>query len=156
MAVQQADVLAAGAEFDVAGAQVAGDERSVADGGGAWEIMTGARMPEGLDSVVPVERIEVLARNGEGRPARIRLAAEVRPGDNVRLRGQDVESGTTVLRAGTVVDSAAVMVLSSLGVDRVAVRRRRTPGGAGPEPVAAQREAFRARIEADRVRAAPR
>src|SRR5690606_21432702 len=117
-------VLAAGAEFDVAGAQVAGDERSVADGGGAWEIMTGARMPEGLDSVVPIERIEVLARDAHGRPARIRLAAEVRPGDNVRLRGQDVEQGTTVLQPGTVIDAAAVMVLSSLGVDRVAVRRR--------------------------------
>src|SRR5690606_35714835 len=90
----------------------------------AWEIMTGARMPEGLDSVVPVERIEVIGRDDAGRPSRIRLAADVRPGDNVRLRGQDVESGTTVLRAGTVVDSAAVMVLSSLGVDRVAVRRR--------------------------------
>jgi argininosuccinate lyase len=38
----------------------------------------------------------------------------------------------------------------------VAVRRRRTPGGAGPEPVAAQREAFRARIDADRARVAKR
>lgn len=115
--------IAAGTEFEVVGAQVAGDERSVA-GDGAWEIMTGARMPDGLDSVIPVERIEVLARDGEGRPARIRLAAEVRPGDNVRLRGQDVEQGTTVLQPGTVIDAAAVMVLSSLGVDRVAVRRR--------------------------------
>ncbi|WP_132999392.1 gephyrin-like molybdotransferase Glp [Luteimonas arsenica] len=116
--------VAAGTEFDVAGAQVAGDEATAAGEGGAWEIMTGARMPAGLDSVVPVERIEVIGRDDAGRPSRIRLTADVKPGDNVRLRGQDVESGTTVLRAGTVVDSAAVMVLSSLGVDRVAVRRR--------------------------------
>ena len=117
-------VLAAGTEFEVAGAQVAGDEASRAGDSGAWEIMTGARMPEGLDSVVPIERVEVLARDGEGRPSRIRLAAEVAPGDNVRLRGQDVEEGTAVLQAGRVVDAAAVMVLASLGVDRVAVRRR--------------------------------
>ena len=116
-------VVAAGAEFDVAGAQVAGDEAARADGG-AWEIMTGARMPEGLDSVVPVERVEVLARDGQGRPARIRLSADVQPGDNVRLRGQDVERGVTVLQPGTPVDSAAVMVLASLGVDSVPVRRR--------------------------------
>jgi argininosuccinate lyase len=38
----------------------------------------------------------------------------------------------------------------------VAVRRRRTPGGAGPEPVATQREAFRRRIDIDRDRAATR
>ena len=34
----------------------------------------------------------------------------------------------------------------------VAVRRRTSPGGAGPKPVAIQREAFRERIEADRAR----
>lgn len=34
----------------------------------------------------------------------------------------------------------------------VAVRRRSSPGGAGPEPVAVQREAFRERIEADLLR----
>lgn len=116
--------LPAGAEFEVAGSQVAGDEASQAVGTGAWEIMTGARVPGGLDSVVPVERVEVLARDGDGRARRIRLTADVQPGDNVRLRGQDVERGTTVLAAGRPVDAAAVMVLASLGVDRVAVRRR--------------------------------
>lgn len=34
----------------------------------------------------------------------------------------------------------------------VAVRRRRSPGGAGPDPVAIQLESFRERIEADRLR----
>jgi argininosuccinate lyase len=34
----------------------------------------------------------------------------------------------------------------------VAVRRRRTPGGGGPEPVAAQLERFRHRLDADRAR----
>ena len=33
-----------------------------------------------------------------------------------------------------------------------AVRRRTTPGGAGPEPVAAQLEAFAGRLAADRRR----
>lgn len=115
--------IAAGAEFDVAGAQVAGDEAATADTG-AWEIMTGARMPEGLDSVVPVERVDIIARDLGGRPSRIRLSADVQPGANVRLRGQDVERGTVVLEPGRPVDSAAVMVLASLGIDSVAVRRR--------------------------------
>ena len=39
--------LAAGATFDVAGAQAAGDAHAVAQSG-AWEIMTGARLPDGL------------------------------------------------------------------------------------------------------------
>ncbi|MGY1529435.1 molybdopterin molybdotransferase MoeA [Luteimonas sp. A649] len=115
--------IAAGTEFDVAGLQVAGDDGTTA-GVGAWEIMTGARMPEGLDSVVPVERVEVLAQDAEGRPRRIRLAFEVGPGDNVRLAGEDVAHGTEVLQPGTRVGAAQVMVLASLGAGTVAVRRR--------------------------------
>src|SRR5690606_31949130 len=84
----------------------------------------GARMPQGLDSVVPVERVEVLAQDAEGRPRRIRLAADVGPGDNVRLAGEDVAAGTQVLQPGTRIGAAQVMVLASLGVDTVAVRRR--------------------------------
>ena len=115
-------VIAAGTEFDVAGLQVAGD--GAAAGAGAWEIMTGARMPDGLDSVVPVERVEALRQDADGRPGRIRLAADVPPGDNVRLAGEDVAAGTTVLQPGTPIGAAQVMVLASLGIDTVAVRRR--------------------------------
>ena len=56
--------LAAGAEFDVAGAQAAGDAHAVAHSG-AWEIMTGARLPDGLDAVIPIEPVEVLARDSQ-------------------------------------------------------------------------------------------
>jgi len=116
-------VLAAGREFDVRGSQVAGDEASSA-ADGAWEIMTGARMPDGLDSVVPIERVEVLSRDGDGRPARIRLTADVGPGDNVRLRGEDVARGAAVMPAGRRIGANELMVLASLGREAVAVRRR--------------------------------
>ena len=117
------EVLAAGREFDVSGAQVAGDEAAAADDG-AWEIMTGARMPGGLDSVVPVERVEVLERDKGGRPLRIRLSADVPSGDNVRLRGEDIASGAPAVAAGSRIGAAELMVLASLGVTAVAVRRR--------------------------------
>ncbi len=115
--------LEAGRSFEVAGAQAAGDGR-VEAGTGAWEIMTGARMPDGLDSVVPVERVDILERDAAGRPSRIRLAADVAPGDNVRLRGEDIASGAAVMAAGTRIDPAGLMVLASLGIESVQVRRR--------------------------------
>ena len=117
------EVLAVGREFDVRGSQVAGDAAATA-GEGAWEIMTGARMPDGLDSVVPIERVEILARTGEDRPSRIRLAADVRPGDNVRLRGEDIARGAPAVPAGRRIGANELMVLASLGVPSIAVRRR--------------------------------
>lgn len=115
--------LRAGTEFEVAGAQAAGDAH-VAEAHGAWEIMTGARMPEGLDAVVPVEQVEVLACDAGGRPLRIRLAADVEPGQHVRLRGEDVMRGATVIESGTRLAPQHLMVMAALGVQSVAVARR--------------------------------
>lgn len=118
-----ADGVRAGEEFVVAGAQAAGDAQ-VQGTHGAWEIMTGARVPDGMDAVVPVELVEVLARDGEGRPQRIRLGSDVGRGQNVRQLGEDVRRGSVVLAAGTLVEAQQLMLLAALGVRSVAVARR--------------------------------
>lgn len=114
--------LAAGSEFDVHGWQAAGDLAAVATRG-AWEIMTGARLPQGLDSVVPVEQVDT-ELDEEGRPRRIRLRAAVSPGQHVRLRGQDVQTGEQVLAAGTVLDTNAITLLHAIGTAQVQVTMR--------------------------------
>lgn len=111
-----------GTAFAVQGWQAAGD--AGAEGGeGAWEIMTGARMPVGLDTVVPIENVEILASE-DGRPTRIALKSVVKPGQNVRLRGQDVEEGERVLQAGQALDINARTLLHAIGVAEVAVVAR--------------------------------
>jgi molybdopterin molybdotransferase len=114
-------VLAQGREFAVAGSQAAGDGLAayVHD---ACEIMTGASLPDGLDSVVPVEQVSVLQRDGDDRPRRIRLDAAVAPGAHVRRRGQDVAVGDRVALAGTRIAPASHMLLAALGVATLAVR----------------------------------
>lgn len=118
---------AAGSAFDVAGAQAAGDAQVGATQGaastGAWEIMTGARIPDGLDAVVPVEQVEVLAHTSDDRPLRIRVLAEVPQGQHVRRHGEDVARGQRVLAAGTRLQAPQMMLLAALGVAEVAARR---------------------------------
>lgn len=114
--------IAAGTEFEVTGSQAAGDAKQIADAG-AWEIMTGARMPRGLDSVVAVENIEVLAERA-GRPLRIKLKADVTPGHNVRLCGEDVAAGQTVIAAGQHLDVVQITLLHALGIAQVDVVAR--------------------------------
>lgn len=116
------DAADQGAEFDIRGWQAAGDDGAVADAG-AWEIMTGARLPEGLDSVVPIEDVEVL-QTADGRPTRIRLRAVVTPGQFVRRRGQDVATGEQILAGGTLLDTNAVTLLHAIGIGTVSVRAR--------------------------------
>jgi molybdopterin molybdotransferase len=112
-----------GSEHPVRGSLAAGDAVPGARSG-ACEIMTGARLPDGLDAVVAVERTDVLQAQPDGTPRRIRLLDDVTPGQNVRRTGSDVSRGASVLAAGTVIEPAQIMLLAALGITRLAVVRR--------------------------------
>jgi molybdopterin molybdotransferase len=110
-------VVSAGTELDIEGEQAAGDGVASAHDG-AWEIMTGARLPDGLDRVIPVEQTERLS------PSRIRLLADVTPAQNVRHAGSDVRQGETVIAAGTTLAPHHLMLLAALGISKVSVAER--------------------------------
>jgi molybdopterin molybdotransferase len=83
-------------------------------------IMTGAVMPEGLDTVVPQEFTQ---SEGDGQAVRIPAGA-VRSGDNRRLRGEDLARGSSALRAGRLLRPADLGLLASLGQAEVPVFRK--------------------------------
>ena len=104
----------------IAGTSLAGQSVvSVVPPGFCVRIMTGAVMPDGLDTVVPQEFTTLLD------DGRISVSAGlVRIGDNRRLRGEDLARGESALRAGRIVKPADLGVLASLGRAEVAVFRR--------------------------------
>lgn len=121
-ALSAGGALDAGSEHNVGGSQAAGDAASGANQC-AWEIMTGAQLPDGLDTVVPVERTELLGQGDDGLPMRIRLLEPVAPGANVRLACSDVARGVRVLPAGVRIAPAHVMLLAALGITCVDAAR---------------------------------
>lgn len=86
--------------------------------GQAVRIMTGAVMPRGLDTVVPLE----LCRT-EGEQV-IVAPGTIRAGENRRRQGEDLARGKPALRAGRVLRPADLGLVASLGFERVSVRRR--------------------------------
>jgi len=112
-----------GSEYPVTGLTAAGDGVARA-GEGAWRIMTGAPMPDGCNTVVPVEQITVLAEDADGAPLRIRLDAEVPRGQHIRRAGEDVARGARVLDAGSRLNPEALALLAALGIGDLAVQRR--------------------------------
>jgi molybdopterin molybdotransferase len=91
--------------------------------GEAARIMTGAPVPAGADSIVMVEQTESLENEGStGGTVAIKRAAV--QGDHVRLAGEDVSVGETVLRTGEVINAASVGLMAALGFARVDVYRR--------------------------------
>lgn len=85
--------------------------------GTAIRIMTGAPLPDGADTVVPVE---ATAQDGD----RVRITAPARRGSNVRRAGEDLREGEELLPKGFVLTPAALGVLASVGLAEVPVHPR--------------------------------
>lgn len=82
--------------------------------GTAIRIMTGAPMPAGADTVVPVE----LTDGGE---TEVTINAPENVGACIRKAGEDVFSGQLVLSAGVVLSPRSIALLAAVGKGRVHV-----------------------------------
>ncbi len=83
------------------------------------EVMTGAVLPRGCDTVVPVEQI----RMADGR-ALIREGCQPQPGRFVHRRGTDALKGAVLLTAGTRLAAPELAIAASAGRAAVSVSRR--------------------------------
>ena len=93
--------------------------------GEAARIMTGAQLPEGADSVVPVEDTDFQNRDaGSAAPELVQIAKPAKSGENVRPRGMDVHVGDIVLRKGRRLNAQSLGVLAMLGFSKVEVHRK--------------------------------
>ncbi len=85
------------------------------------KIMTGAPVPEGADTIIPVEQTSGYVTAGER--AHFRDIPE--RGSHIVSRGQNLRAGETVLRPGRLLAPAEVALLASVG--RVRVRAHAGP-----------------------------
>lgn len=83
----------------------------------AVEIVTGAFMPEGADSVVMVEYTE---RRGD----EVLVYRSVTVGENVMKRGSDIKNGEILVGKGTVLTPFEIGALSAIGRKTVKVYRK--------------------------------
>ncbi len=121
-AVQAGDLAGASDEnpisLPVVGEFRAGrSEPIVVTPGTCVRIMTGAPMPRGADSVVPVEWTD-------GGTVTVRITQQPQLGASVRRAGEDVTAGAQVLDSDTVLGPRQIAVLAAVGRSRVKARPR--------------------------------
>lgn len=80
-------------------------------------IFTGAPLPSGADTVEMQENTEQLA------DGLVRCTQPLRAQQNVRPRGQDVTTGTTLFKPGHVVQPQDMGVIASVGIGQLQVAR---------------------------------
>ena len=107
-----------GDRLRVTGFLPAGEIRTIpVPHGEAVKIMTGAPLPPGCDTVIPVEDVDA---EGEW----IRLTSPCKTGDHVRERGEDIRYGSVVIPAGALIRPQEIGMLSAMGTVSLAVYRR--------------------------------
>ncbi|MCK8434202.1 molybdopterin molybdotransferase MoeA [Streptomyces sp. D2-8] len=140
-AVRVADVAGASEEFpaalEVVGDVAAGQAELLHVGPGqAARIMTGAPLPPGAETVVPVEwtdgglgegpvrgmRARSLGPEGATGHVHVYRPAEARA--HVRAKGSDVKAGDRALEAGTILGPPQIGLLAAIGRGTVRVRPR--------------------------------
>jgi molybdopterin molybdotransferase len=84
--------------------------------GHAIRVLTGAALPEGVDTVILEEDVTL------GADA-IAFRGPLKPGANTRKAGEDVKSGDTILSAGRRLTPADLALLSATGIGEVSLRK---------------------------------
>src|SRR5262245_30557820 len=114
----RAEDAATGSRLPVVARIAAGSPAGRAlEAGEAMAISTGGAVPDGADTVIPIELVE---DRGDAVEIKEALAA----GANVRDRGSDVHTGDTVLEPGLRLGPAQVGALAATGIHEVQCTKR--------------------------------
>ena len=98
------------------GRAAAGDAPAALPEGHAMRVLTGAALPQGVDTVVLQEDVTV----AEGQ---ISFRGPIRQGANTRKAGEDKAAGDLIVQAGHRIGAAELALISATGVGQVEVRR---------------------------------
>ena len=80
--------------------------------------MTGASLPPGAEAVVMVEDTDFEVRTpGTPAPRTVTIHKSIRPGENIRHRGEDLCKGDKVLSAGKRIRAQEIGLLAMLGTE---------------------------------------
>ena len=84
----------------------------------AVRIMTGARIPDGADTIVKQEDTEILE------DGKVKMFVNQKPFDNFIFKGEDFKVGTLILEKGIKIKSSQAMALASLGIATIKVYKK--------------------------------
>jgi len=103
-------------EFAVEDIQAAGSpQKSLRDVSNCIEVMTGAILPEGTDTVIRYEDVNI-----QNDKATV-LAQKLERGQFLHLQGNDARKGTVLLEPGIALSPAEIALLASVGKSEVSV-----------------------------------
>lgn len=100
------------------GSIFAGDSDSFSiKGDETLKIMTGAKIPNGCDCIVPIEHVKL---DGSS----IKILKPYKQNQNIRECAEDIKSGSTLIKKGEKLYAHHIMLLASQGISHVVVHKK--------------------------------
>ena len=98
---------------------MAGDKKTpVIEDGSCIKIMTGARVPDSVEAVVPQELVEILNDD------EVILPENIQPYSHIKFIGEDIKNGELLVKQGSKINYAKITLLTSQGVTHLKVFRK--------------------------------
>lgn len=85
--------------------------------GSAIRISTGAKVPDGFDTVVPIEQVEA---DGD----KLKILKVKKKGQHIRYAGEEFRQGDELLIKGTEINPPQIAMLASIGVTELLVYKK--------------------------------
>ncbi len=83
-----------------------------------YKIMTGAQAPCEIDTIVPFENALSYDENS------VQLPENIKKGDALRLKGEEQEVGSILLKKGELITSQTIAMLASQGITNICVYKK--------------------------------
>ena len=118
IAIRYSDFMNGTRRFKITGVGAAGKPQGLlTDANCCLEIMTGAILPDGSDTIIRYE--DVLLENGFARVN----SATIREGQNIHRKGSDRSTGSELLRKGYHLNASSIGVAATVGKSQIMVSK---------------------------------
>ena len=83
------------------------------------ELMTGALLPKGFDTIIPIEKIVFHSSNKY-----IIINIKVKKKQHIRYAGSDYKKKDLIIKKGTIIQSSHILAFKTLGITKIKVKKK--------------------------------
>ena len=83
------------------------------------EVMTGALIPKGFDTIIPIEKIIFHSNNKY-----ISINSKIKKNQHIRYAGSDYKKKDLVVKKGTIIQPSHILAFKTLGIKNIKVKKK--------------------------------
>ena len=83
------------------------------------EVMTGALIPKGFDTIIPIEKI-IFEKNKKY----IQVNEKIKKNQHIRFAGSDYKKKDLIIKKGTIIQPSHILAFKTLGITKIKVKKK--------------------------------